>query len=68
VERVSQMATQELPTPPKKERSLSQVLEEAAGIINERRQSRDVIGLVRRPLSPAGGGDYLSEEVIARLP
>ena len=53
------------PTP---ERSLDEILRDAADIINGRRKSRDIIGLVRRPLSHEGGGDYLSEEVIARLP
>lgn len=51
-------------------RSLDVILQEAADLNNERRNSRDIIALVRKPLSPegGGGGDYLSPEVIARIP
>ena len=60
------MKTDETKTSP--QRPLNEVLREVANVIQERRDSRDIIGLVRKPLSHPGGGDYLNEEVIGRRP
>jgi hypothetical protein len=63
------MEQKEIVSPPQTQRRpLAEILREALLDINARHNSRDIIGLVRKPLSHEGGADYLTEEVIARRP
>lgn len=48
-------------------KELKEVLREVAERIHQRRESREIRALVRKPLSPEGG-EYLEEEVVGYRP